>query len=624
MNKIFSFIKIALIFVFVLIYSSCGEDFLNRQPLAQLFDSTMETEIGVEGLLVGAYAHTTRGEPTGSAMGTDWVWASGASDDMVKGSTAGDQPMFNQVERYEVLENNEYLIQRWRDCYNGVSRCNMTLNFLKTTQAGPNPIAEARATQIKAEALYLRAWFHFSANKVFKKIPYIRTVDEMGGKQPDEIPNTDQGWTYIEADLDFAIANLPESWNAANIARATKYAAMTLKAQALLYQGRYADAAPILQDVIDNSGKSLEPDFFNNYNERTENNNESIFELQATTAPTGTQGSIRMALAVSFQFGPAAFGGWGFYSPTACLMDAYRVDDDGLPYLDIIDRSGPIIKTAGAGYPGSPGKSWILPNDMGLRSSDVFEFPTEPVDPRLDWAFARRGVDYLGWGIMAGQSWIRDQSNGGPWGTKKYTHFQVNHGAQNGVGRDNDRNFRYHRLTHVLLWRAECHVEADELEQARILVNMVRERVKTGHKVMGLYQGNTFGGHTLTAAERALIDWDKPAANYKVEPYPASHAAFATKEMAREVVRMEIRLEFASEGQRFFDLRRWGQFTPPVNGKPYDEYVLQDYIERDQLFRLFMTGATYSKANRYWPLPLQQIDLQKGVLTQVRDDECNW
>jgi len=624
MNKIFSLLKTVLVLGCVMIYSSCSEDFLTKEPPASLAGSVMETEGGVEGLLTGAYAHTTRGGIFGSAMGTDWTWASCAADDMYKGTTSTDQAPFNQVERYEVLVNNEYLGERWRDCYNGVSRCNVTLNFLKTTQEGSSPISDARATVIKAEALYLRAWFHFAANRIFKKIPYIKTIEEMDGKEPDEIPNKDQVWAEIEADLDFAIANLPTSWNAANIARATKYAAETLKAQALLYQGKYSAAAPLLQDVIDNSGKSLVDNFYDNYNERTENNRESIFELQATTAPTSTSQSMQLAGACAFTSGPVSVGGWGFYQPSACLIDAYRVNNDGLPYLNIIERSGPINRTPGAGYPGSPGKSWLLPNDMGLTSADVFEMPTEPVDPRLDWSFARRGVDYLGWGIMAGQSWIREQANGGPWGQKKYTHFQANQGAQNGSGFNNDRNFRFHRLAHVLLWRAECHVAANELEQARVLVNMIRERAKNTPRVMGFYQGNTFGGHTLTTDERALIDWSRPAANYKCEPYPAGSTAFASQEAAREAVRMEIRLEFASEGQRFFDLRRWGQFDPPVNGKPYDEYVLQDYIDRDQQFRSFMNGTSYSKAKRYWPLPVQQLDIQKDVLTQVNDDECSW
>ena len=103
------------------------------------------------------------------------------------------------------------------------------------------------------------------------------------------------------------------------------------------------------------------------------------------------------------------------------------------------------------------------------------------------------------------------------------------------------------------------------------------------------------------------VDWSKPAANYKVEPYPSGHPAFASKTEARKAVRMETRLEFATEGHRFFDLRRWG----------IDEEVLNDYIQRDTKFRSFMRGAVYNhRDDDYWPLPKDQVLLQKGILTQ--------
>lgn len=70
---------------------------------------------------------------------------------------------------------------------------------------------------------------------------------------------------------------------------------------------------------------------------------------------------------------------------------------------------------------------------------------------------------------------------------------------------------------------------------------------------------------------------------------------------------MEIRLEFATEGHRFFDLRRWG----------IDDEVINDYILRDSEFRSFMKGAVYNpEKDDYWPLPDYQVKLQKGILKQ--------
>jgi hypothetical protein len=104
-----------------------------------------------------------------------------------------------------------------------------------------------------------------------------------------------------------------------------------------------------------------------------------------------------------------------------------------------------------------------------------------------------------------------------------------------------------------------------------------------------------------------VVDWTKPAANYKVEPYPPGHPAFSSQIEARKAVRMEIRLEFATEGHRFFDLRRWN-----IDGK-----VLNDFIARDQTFRTTMQGSIYNpEEDDYWPLPQYQIEMQKRVLQQ--------
>ena len=601
MKKIFSLVlQLALIAGCITTNLSCSEDFLVKAPPASLSIASLGDPNGVEAILTGAYAMTTRGDIFGSAMGCDWVYASCASDDAYKGTTLGDQASFNQVEQFNVLTNLDYLNQRWRDCFNGVARSNATLEFLKEVQAGSSPVPSARASQIEAEAKFLRAHFHFQANKIFKNIPYIKTKDEQGGKWGDEIENKDPGWAEMEADLNFAIANLPESFPGFP-GRATKYAAITTLAQAKLYQGKYSEAAPLLDQVI-NSGKfRLVNNYYDNYDEDTENNAESIFELQCSASTAG-ETSLRLTIAVQFTSGPAAQGGWGFYQPSQCLVDAFQVDDQGLPILDINKRTH-------------------FPSDMGILSDQ--EYPKAgqanhwevPIDTRLDWTISRRGVDYLGCGIMGGYAWIRDQFNGGPWMTKKYNVWQKNNSAQSNDRMYNNRNFRFLRYAHVLLWRAECYVEEGSFEKARELVNMVRERAKGSKQVMGLYTGKLFtAGGALPAG--ATVDNSKPAGNYKVEPYPAGHVAFSSKANAREAVRLEIRLEFATEGQRFFDLRRWGQFTDPVNGQPYDVYVMNDYITRDNEFRTVMKGVKYAEKNRYWPVPQQQIDLQMGVLKQ--------
>lgn len=590
MKRIINIILITTILGGMLFIFSCDDEFLKEEPPGSAAGSVMQDEKGVESLLVGAYDMITGNWIFGACMGTDWTWGSCASDDAYKGTTEGDQTPFNDVELYQTLPTNPYMVDRWGDCYNGVSRTNDVLDFLRATQEGDNPIPEVRAKEIEAEAKFLRAWYHFKATRIFENIPYIKTEEELGMK-PDEVPNDDPGWDDIEADLKFAIDNLPEDPPKGEVGRADKWAALAVKAHVHLYQNELSDAKPLLDNIINNGPFELAPEYYHNYNEENENNMESIFEIQVSMSAEDrawwgvAANNLGLHGAVFHQRGEAGVG-WGFYQPSQNLFEAFQTTEDGLPVLDVEDRDE-------------------LKSDMGVASGDEFIPTDHPLDPRVDYTIARRGIDFLGWGIHRGREWVRSQSNGGPYMTKKYMHPKATSGKYSSPAGDfkNPQNFRAYRYGHVLLWRAEIAVEEDDLDYARQLVNQVRNRAKSSEYIKGLVTDYTLDAQP----DPADIDWDADAANYVIEPYPANAAAFQSQEEARKAVRLEQRLEFATEGMRFFDLRRWG----------IADQVLNDFIEEDGQFRSFMRGASYDpEKDDYWPLPQPQLDLQEGVLEQ--------
>lgn len=580
MKHTIKYIPAASMLFLLEVLMSCSEEFLHKEPIGSAAGSTIKSPEGVEAVLTGAYAAMKGTSMFGGAMGTDWTYGSVWSDDCYLGTSAGDT--YAGFERYEMQETHPYLIDRWRDCYDAVARANSTLECLAENQTGGKPIPEPRATQIEAEAKFLRAWFHFQANKVFEKIPYIKSKTELSPLLPEQVPNSDPAWKQIEEDLQFAIENLPAARPPVEIGRIYKYAAEAVKAHVHMYQKEFNEAKVLLDDIIKNGGFSLVDNFYDNYDMTHENNRESVFEIQASTTSTGSS-SISISGAVFHQKGPASLGGWGFFQPSQCLFEAFQVTPDGLPVLDIENREP-------------------LANDMGLGSRTTFKPTDHLLDLRVDWTIARRGIDFLGWGIHPGNDWIREQNNGGPYMTKKYMHFK-NEQSLNlyMTGFKNGKNYRMYRLANIILWRAEVAVEDGDLELARNLVNQIRNRAKNSNPVMGLCTSYSFSG------TNSVVDYTKPAANYKVEPYPAGHPAFESQTEARKAVRMEIRLEFATEGHRFFDLRRWG----------IDKEVLNDYIQRDSKFRTRLSGAVYDpEEDDFWPIPGNQVDLQKGILTQ--------
>lgn len=558
---------------------SCKEEFLDKQPTGTAAGEVMKTEDGVEGLLIGAYDMLPGNAYFGGALGTDWTYGDCASDNTYKGTSYGDQSAFNSVERYNTLPANPYMSARWSDCYNGVSRTNDVLNFLWTTQEGDNPISDNRATEIEAEAKFLRAWYHFKATRIFEKIPYVKTEEELG-MPPEEVPNDSEGWDEIEADLQYAIDNLPENPPMGDPGRPHKYAAMAVKAHVHMFQNELGEAETLLDDIIGSNKFALVDNYYDNYKATTENNEESIFEIQVS-ADASSANYLVLTGAVFHQSGAAGLG-WGFFQPSQNLFEAFQTTSEGLPVLDKEDRDD-------------------LANDMAVASGDSFEPTDHPLDPRVDWTIARRGVDFLGWGIHQGRAWIRSQSNGGPYMTKKYMHLEENDGSYTQWGGfKNARNFRAYRYSHVLLWRAEIAVENNELDYARQLVNKIRERAKNSDYVKGRVTTDELGDQP-TEDE---MNWDEDAANYNIEPYPEDSPVFNSQEEARKAVRLEHRLEFATEGLRYFQLRRWG----------IAEDVLNDYIQEDVQFRTFMKGASYnSESDDYWPLPQDQLDIQPSL-----------
>ncbi|MDX1909073.1 MAG: RagB/SusD family nutrient uptake outer membrane protein [Bacteroidia bacterium] len=540
--------------IMMIMVAACDKEFLNRQPLGVLSEDVLATEAGVDALLIAAYAEVdgfagwSVGAPWLSA-GSNWVYGNVTGTDAYKGSDAGDQIPIVEIERFVPTAGNEYFRGKWFAVYDGVSRCNDVMRVL----AKADEIAADRKNQIAAEARFLRAHYHFEAKKMWNNVPYLdETVTD------PRVPNNTDIWPNIEADLQFAFDNLPV--NQAQVGRATKFAAASLLAKAHLFQGDYAAAKPLLEQVI-NSGKySLEDCFNDNFNAATQlNNSEIIFAVQNSVndgSIDGENGAWGDVLNYPYTAGPGTC--CGFNQPTQNLVNAYQTEN-GLPLLDTYNNTD-------------------VKSDQGISSSSPFEPHTGPLDPRLDWTVGRRGIPYLDWGPHGGQSWTRDQAYGGPYSPIKNVYFKSQDktlstasGWAQGANANNTILIRY---ADVLLWAAECEVEVGSLEKAREYVNIVRARAKNGCMVR--------------------FDNGDLAANYQIELYNAPWSDQAT---ARKAVRFERRLELGMEGHRFFDLVRWGIAEAEINA----------YVAKEKNLRTYLNGVVFKPNNNYFPIPRTEI-----------------
>lgn len=568
--------KITILIVLIGLSFSCSDSFFDLKPQGRASLEQLSNKNGVNALLIGAYSLVDgvgSGNTGRQSTVSNYVFGGIASDDAVKGTDAGDQPEQSFIEQYNWLSDNTYFLGKWWHQYDGVARCNEVIQIVNGELV--KDMTDAEKTQVIAEARFLRGFFHFEAKKMWNNIPYIdETIYVSADANSTKIPNTEDAWPKIEADFKFGADNLPAVQTQKG--RATQWAAKSFLAKSLLFQKKWADAKVLLDDVVKNSGKKLVANYHDNYRTTGNNNTESIFEVQFSVndGTNGNNGNAGDNLNWPYSANAPGRGCCGFYQASHNLVNAFKTEK-GLPMI-------------GAASDGSLDtyNKVDLPNDQGIVASAPFTLDkTIPVDPRLDWTVGRRGVNFLDWGPMPGSSWIRDQVYAGPFTGKKWMYYvgEENSTTHSTSKRNVNNNFRMIKLSHVLLWLAECEVELGNLAAAEGYVNQIRVRAKTG----------------------SVQD---ESVTYKVEPYPVGTFASKGAEYARNAVRMEQRLEFAMEGHRFFDLVRWGIAAKVLNKYAAEEAAPgKEPSGRTFSKRGYMAGKTFTDKNNYYPLPQDEI-----------------
>ncbi len=556
-------------------------DFLSASatPQGTLDEGTLANRAGVEATLIGAYRPLDCTSSSGlwGCAASNWVWGSVASDDSYKGSTGSDQPPINDIEGYHwgTGKAEDYLNQKWSHVYEGVVRSNAALRLLKqVVTSRPGEFSAAEAHSIEGEAMFLRAHYHFEAYRMWGNIPYYHEDDtdfrKANGTAAEAVTN-------LLADLDSAIKLLPATPRNGDKGRATSWAAKAYKGRVQVYAGQFAAAVTTLSDVRLNGPYALEVSFDRVWTGFTDfaNGPETILAFEASANdgdPDGNNANTGERL--NFPNG-GHFGCCGFNQPAQNLVNFFRVDAAGLP----LALSAPA--------------TWNT-NNANFTSADLL-----PVDPRLDWTVGREGVPLKDWGLYTVAAYARDVANGGPYSPKKNIHEQSSGSELLSGGwaptQQNGVNIHLFRFADALLLEAEARVETGDLATATTLVNLVRTRA--GVRAQG---PGTSRATIAVPINDPSITW----AVYRVSPYPAT---FADQTFGRAAVRAERRLELAMEGQRFFDLRRWGIAATVING-----YLTGVGGGREDTRRLYLANAeAYTARHNLYPIPNIQIELSK-------------
>ena len=430
----------------------------------------------------------------------------------------------------------------WQTFYDGIHRVN---TFIRSVKGMRGIITDEQVNEYVAEAKFLRAMFYFSLTGLFGGVPYYdesTNVNEefMNLKQPRS--SLEEVRAHILEDLDEAIKYLPVEHAASEYGRATKGAAYALRGKVHLYDKEWQSAINDFEEIVYNKS--------NNYGYALDDDYARVFKLYNGAKSPETVFSIQNKSGVGTEYGMqtqalmgcrGAYGScWNNTVPSTQLVDMYEFKD-GRPF-----NWDEIFPGYNAMTPEQRKELLSVEMDgsgtiVGLREADTAKILSAYTcrDPRLMATVIVPYSHYMGnIGrttnvdlIFALDHNLAGNANGGTiqnnagWVSYLYRKF-VTEGDQGGAISNRLHTpfaFPLIRFADVLLMLSEAYNEAGQLDKAVTEFNKVRARVG----MPGLNSGPAW-------------------------------MVVSNKEQMAERIRKERAVEFAGEGLRFSDLRRWG------------------------------------------------------------------
>jgi starch-binding outer membrane protein, SusD/RagB family len=313
-----------LLIVVPLIFGQLGcSKFLERKPLGQGIDGDI-VQGGVETEVFGLYAATRNWGMTSLPFMS--VHAA-RSDDAYNSTPGDDDGSIKMYDQFVYVKDNWLQGAVWDDHYAFITQANGIIQ--KVDSLYPN---DPPSLINKAEAKFMRAYAYFDLVRDFGEVPKIdfkiyKAEDANIDKSPVEVI-----YALIDEDLQFAIQNLPLSWDPKYLGRVTRGTANTLQAKAYLYRQNWAMALAKCEEVISSNQYALYPNYGGTsglFTEAGENSKESIFEIQNYQ---NSNGSISYSNDVAQYNGVRGAGqwdlGWGWNLPSEELVaNGYEAGD---------------------------------------------------------------------------------------------------------------------------------------------------------------------------------------------------------------------------------------------------------------------------------------------------------
>ena len=211
----------------------------------------------------------------------------------------------------------------WATQYYRIRKTNESLYYLN--QFGK--MSGEDKTRLQAELRFVRAYLYFDLMKRYREI-IIYGEDMTALTKNKKLSTEEEGWDFIQKDLDFAAENLPVK--AAANGRLDKGAAYAFTTRAMLYAKRY-EAVTAAADKVKELGYDLEDNYADAYSKSVKDGNrEAILQYHFDRADNLTHSfDFYYTPGGDYTLNGQAGGGYG--TPTQELVESYELATGGKP-----------------------------------------------------------------------------------------------------------------------------------------------------------------------------------------------------------------------------------------------------------------------------------------------------
>ena len=557
----------SFVFLFVaLAVTSCKKDFLDRTPSADLDEKKVFSDPALAiAYADNAYNHLIDDYARFNAhRGT----TAQASDEAVSGNTDVGVRTLNQGLFHDHYERGGAQLNDigdvWDRAYAGIRTTNTMLAKMNDIPWTDAQISAKTPQRITGEMHFLRAFLYFELIKRFGGVPIFDKPASIFDNIDIPRNSYQECLDFILADIDKAVLPdaLPDQYNASNYGRATKGAALALKARALLYAAsplnnptnetsRWTAAANAAKAVMDMNLYSLQA----SYNDIMNVANSSEYIMIKIRQPRVIDGFL-----LDFVMSPGSGGAQGSMNPTQNHVDMYDMQATGLPITD-------------------PASGYNPQNPYVGR------------DPRFEANILYNDV---------------------PWQGRRMGMWSQTNGTTTTYGADFRPNNIIYSATRYYCRKMWPEVYVRNATQ-RALFNYIFFRY--AEVLLNYAEAINESADTQTARDLAIAELNKIRGRVNMPSIPNT----LTQAQLREAIVKERAVELAFEDFRWYDLIRWKRakdvLTQPIKGmdvvRNANGSFTYNVITLPNLYQKRFTDHMY-----LYPIPRREVFKSNGILIQ--------